>query len=199
MSQVSKLYSDEIRVDRINHTVDIRGGLSIAGTATTISGADGVKLHAVASTAAEIDAAAKVSTRLISIGDVTTYQLLVANSGKVHMLPNLTGTCTISPPVEAAGLEYSFVYGGVAADGQNWVIDTGSNTNYFIGGLVHLDTDAQDTGDEIVAIAGNGSSNSKLTIVTPHVGTRINMICDGVKWILDGAVVSATVPSFADQ
>lgn len=160
--------------------------------------ADQTKLNAIASSAAEIDAAADVSARLVSIADATTYAVLAANSGKPHVLPNLTSSCTLTLPTPASGLEYEFYYKGVAADAQNWVIDTGSNTNYYVGGLVHLDTDAGAAGDEIVPIAGDGNSNSKLTVVTPDVGTRVKAICDGTLWILSGFVASATVPSFAD-
>ena len=150
-------------------------------------------------TAAELNAAADVSARLVTIADATTYTVLAANSGKIHTLPDFTSSCTLSMPTPASGLEYEFIYRGVAADAQNAIFDTASNTNYFIGGLVHVDTDAGDLADEIVPIAGDGNSNSKLTIVTPNVGTRIKMICDGTLWILAGTVVSATVPSFADQ
>jgi hypothetical protein len=150
-------------------------------------------------TPAEVAAAADVSARLVSIPDATTYTALVANSGKPHVLPNLTGSCTITLPTPASGLEYAFYYKGVAADAQDWVITTGSNTNYFVGGLLHADTNSDAGGDEIVAIAGNGSSNSKLTVVTPHVGTWVKCVSDGTLWILSGVAVSNTVPSFADQ
>lgn len=153
----------------------------------------------VNATAAELNAAADVSVRLVSVPDAGTYAALVANSGKPHVMPDLTSTCTITLPTPASGLEFEFIYKGVAADAANWVINTASNTNYFVGGLVHLDTDAGDAGDEIVPIAGNGSSNSKVTIVAPNVGTRVRAICDGTLWILSGYAVSVTVPSFADQ
>lgn len=157
---------------------------------------DGVE---IAATAAELNAAAAVSGRLVSIADATTYAVLAANSGKPHVLPDLTATCTITLPTPASGLDFEFLYRGIAADAQNWVINTGSDTNYFVGGLVHLDADSGTGADEIVPIAGDGNSNSKLTIVTPNVGTRVRAICDGTLWILTGSVVSATVPSFADQ
>lgn len=189
---ISKLYGNTIQVDKDNDLVDIvdhdgsAKGLKLGGTLVT-------------ATAAELNAAADVSGKLVSIADAATYTILAANSGKTHIIPDLTATCTLTLPVEASGLEYEFVYAGVAADAQNWIFDSGSNTNYFLGGLVHLDTDAGAAGDEIVPIAGDGNSNSKLTIVTPDVGTRVRMICDGTKWILSGHAVSATVPSFADQ
>lgn len=171
--------------------------LEMAGI--TSSAAELNIVDGVTATAAEINAAADVSGRLVSIPDAASYTVLAANSGKPHVLPDLTADCTIDLPTPASGLEFEFYYKGVAADAQNWLIDTGSNTNYFVGGLVHIDTDANAAGDEAVPIAGDGNSNSILTVVTPDVGTRVKVISDGTLWILSGYVVSATVPSFADQ
>jgi len=134
----------------------------------------------------------------VLVPDASTYTVLATDSGRKHVLPNLTASCTLSLPAAAAGLEYEFLFGGVAADAQNWVIDTGSDTNFYLGGVVHLDKDANSAGDEVVTKAGDGNSNSKLTIVTPDVGTLVKMICDGTNWYLSGFVASATVPSFAD-
>ena len=137
---------------------------------------------------------------LIDIGDATAYTLLAANSGKAHYIANLTGSLTVTLPTPAAGLSFTFRYRGIAADAQNWVFDSGSDTNYFLGGLLHIDTDAGDAGDEAVPIAGDGNSNSKLTIVTPDVGTEVTIVClDAVTWVVNGVAVSATVPAFADQ
>jgi hypothetical protein len=70
--------------------------------------------------------------------DAATYSVLSANTGKLHVIPDLTADCTFSMPAEAAGLHYKFIYGGAAADAQDWLFDTGSNTNYYVGGGVHL-------------------------------------------------------------
>lgn len=162
------------------------GGLEIGGTALT-------------ATMAEINSAADVSGKVVSVADAATYTVLAANSGKTHIMPNLTASCTISLPTASAGLEYKFIYGAVAADAQNWVIDTGSDTNFYLGGLVHLDTDAGSAGDEVVSAVGDGDSNSKLTVVTPDAGTEVSLICDGTNWYLSGVVNSASIPTFADQ
>ena len=132
----------------------------------------------------------------VSITDAATYTVLADNSGLVHYVPNLTADCTITLPTPKAGLSFVFSYSGVASDAQNWIITTGSNTNYFDGGLTFIDHDT----DVVAPIAGNGSSNSKLTVVTPAVGTRVCVECrNGTLWTLSGHVNSATVPSFADQ
>lgn len=140
-----------------------------------------------------------MGTGIVSVTDATTYTVLAANTGKTHVIPDLTADITISLPAVAAGLEYEFVYAGVAADAQDWALDTGSNTNYYLGGVAHLDTDANSAADEVVPVAGDGNSNSILNVLVPDVGTRVKMVCDGTNWILSGAVVGATAPTFADQ
>lgn len=181
--------------------------VAITATAAELNIMDGVTsttaelniLDGVTATAAEINAAADVSGRVIAIPDAATYTVLAANSGKVHTLPNLTADIVITLPAVSAGLEYTFVYAGVAADVQDWQFDTGSDTNFYLGGLVHMDTDAGSAGDEIVPVAPDGDSNSKANILVPDVSTKVSMVCDGTNWILDGTVVSATAPTYADQ
>lgn len=153
----------------------------------------------VTATAAELNAAADVSGRLVAVGDVAAYTALAANSGKPHVIPGLTADLTITLPTAAAGLEYEFIYGGVAADAQDWIIDTGADANFYLGGVAHLDTDAAAAGDEVVPVAPDGNSNSILNVLVPDVGTRVRLICDGTNWFLNGNVVGATAPTFADQ
>lgn len=132
----------------------------------------------------------------ITVADASTYTVLARNSGLMHYIPDLTQNITITLPSPKAGLWFEFAYAGSAADASNWIITTGSNTNYYIGGLVFLDQD----GDAIAPIDGNGSSNSKLTVVTPEPGTRIRVeSANGTTWNLSGYVLSATTPAFADQ
>jgi len=142
---------------------------------------------------------APLALRLIAIPDAATYTLLAKNTGKTHVLPDLGQDIVISMPIEQVGLEYTFIYGGIAADVSDWQFDTGANANFYLGGLAHLDTGAGSAGDEVVPIAGDGNSNSKLDILVPDVGTRVHMICDGTNWFLSGVVVGETVPNFADQ
>lgn len=133
----------------------------------------------------------------VSIPDASTYTVKSQDSGLVHWMPNLTGNCTITLPAPKAGLRFEFAYAGAAADAQNWIITTGSDTNYFKGGLVHIDTDT-DAANPVVRSDGN--SNSKLTVITPDVGTQVLISsADGITWNLNGMAVSATIPTLADQ
>jgi hypothetical protein len=132
----------------------------------------------------------------VSVPDAATYTVRAENSGLTHYIPNLTADITITLPAPKAGLWFEFAYSGVAADAQDWIINTGSDTNYFDGGLQFIDNDT----DVVAPIAGDGNSNSKLTVLTPDVGTRIRVESrNGTLWTLSGFVGSATIPSFADQ
>jgi hypothetical protein len=142
---------------------------------------------------------ANSSARLVNVTDAATYAILAADTGKVHILPDFTASCTATLPTAAAGLEYIFISKAVAADAQDFILKSPSATNFFLGGVSFADTDAGAGADEIHAgIWSNGSSNDFLTVVTPGAGTRIHVICDGTNWIVNGQVFSATVPAFSD-
>lgn len=140
----------------------------------------------------------------VFVPDKAAYTVLAVNSGKVHFIPDLTATCTIDLPTAEAGLEYEFMYAGVAADAQNWVIRSASATNFFRGGVVHADLDAGSGADELVPVFPNGTTNAKITVVTPQGGNSLRLICGlwpatGVlNWFITGIVSSNTVPAFAD-
>lgn len=132
----------------------------------------------------------------VSIPDASTYTVKARDSGLLHYFPDFTSSCTATLPAPKAGMWFEFAYSGVAADAQNFILNTGSDTNYFDGGLTFIDHDT----DVVAPIAGDGNSNSKLTVVTPTVGTRFRVESrNGTTWTLSGHVNSATIPSFADQ
>lgn len=149
-------------------------------------------------TAAEVNAAADVSARRVAVADAN-YQMLAANSGKPHLVANVSADRTFTFPAVADGLEFEFIAQVGAADGHDWIFTTGSNTNYFVGGVVHLDTDASTGAAEVVLVAPDLDSNSKLQINLPAGGTRLKFVCDGTLWTVAGFAVSATAPAFADQ
>jgi hypothetical protein len=157
------------------------------------------ELMGITATAAEINARSAAASRFVNVTDAASYTVLAADSGKIHIMPNFTATCTLALPAVAAGLEYTFISKATAADAQDWKIQSASATNFFLGGVSFADTDAGAGADEIHAgVWSNGSSNDFLNIVTPGAGTYIYVICDGTNWIVNGQVFSATVPAFAD-
>jgi hypothetical protein len=134
----------------------------------------------------------------VSVGDAA-YTVIPGNSGAAHLVANVSADRTFTLPSPKAGLDFEFIATVGAADGHDWIIDTGSDTNYFVGAVVHLDDDAGSAGDEIVRVAPDGNSNSKLQINVPGGGTAVRVICDGTLWCVSGVVSSATAPAFADQ
>lgn len=177
--------------DESADTLIVTGNLSVADT-FTIGGT------AVGATAAEINAAADVSARRVAVADAN-YQMLVANSGKPHLVANVSADRTFTFPTESDGLEYEFIAQVAAADGHDWIFDTGSDTNFFLGGVLFVDTDAGPAAAEVSVVGSDLNSNSKLQINLPNAGTRVKFVCDGTNWTVTGIVVSATAPAFADQ
>lgn len=133
----------------------------------------------------------------IAVTDAATYTVQEGDSGKIHLVPNLTADCTFTLPAAKSGLMYEFWYTGTAADAQDWIINTAATTSLFYGGLVHLDTDAGSAGDEIVVVDADQSNDDTMTILTPEAGTRVALVSDGTHWYVTGYVASATVPTFA--
>ena len=102
-------------------------------------------------------------------------------------------------PAAAEGLYFRFTYMGGAADAHDLQLNTGSDTNYFIGGVVQHDPD--NAGDDTVVYHPNLSSNSKVNLLTPDSGTWAEVWSDGTNWFLNGTLVSATDTgvTWADQ
>jgi hypothetical protein len=136
---------------------------------------------------------------IVKVTDAATYTILAANSGKIHIIPDLTADCVLSLPTPANGLRYTFMYGGVAADAHDWTFDTKANVNFYKGGLVQHDPDS--AGDDTAVYYPDGNSNSIVKIDTPDAGTKVELICDGTNWFLNGTVISATDTgvAFSDQ
>lgn len=154
----------------------------------------------VDATITEIDSVLDQSANWVDVTNATSYTVLAANSGKVHFLPDFTAACSLLLPAEAAGLSFEFVYVGGALDAHGFILNSESDTNYFVGGVLHMDTNAGAGTDELVAVYPDGNSNSKLTATSVGAGTRLSVKCrDGVLWTIEGRVVGATAPTFADQ
>ena len=137
----------------------------------------------------------------VVVTNAAGYTVTAANSGRVHLIGDLSQNCTIDLPAEAAGLYYIFVYAGGSADAHDHTIDSEAAANYFKGGISFWDTDAGAGGDETHAgIYSDEDSNSKLTLNNPAAGTEVHFYCqDGTLWYVWGQVLSDTAPAFADQ
>jgi hypothetical protein len=127
----------------------------------------------------------------VVLPNTTAYAVLAANSGIIHVVPDVSSTITVTLPAAAAGLEYEFIYGGAAADAQNHVFVP--TAGFFIGGVTFHDAQA----DATTSVWSDGNSNDVFTIVTP--GTyRTSFFSDGTNWYVTGEITGATVCTMAD-
>jgi hypothetical protein len=128
----------------------------------------------------------------VAIADAATYAVLAANSGKLHAVPDVTASITVTLPAAAAGLTYEFMYSGAAADAQNHIFVP--TAGFFIGNVTFHDSQA----DATTAVFSNGSSNDVFTLVTPAAYT-LKFVSNGTNWYVTGHVQSATVCTMADS
>ena len=130
-----------------------------------------------------------------------TVSLTRAQSGQTIIVgpaaAGLAANATFSLPSAEDGLSFRFEYVGGAADAQDLIIDTGSDTNFFIGGLLQHDIGGEDG----AIYHPDNNSNSKVTVKTPDNGTYITCYCDGTNWFINGYVNTATDTGvvYADQ
>lgn len=126
-------------------------------------------------------------------GDVTLTN--ATHSGRTLIVPDGGQDNTYTLPSPVAGAYFSFVYGGGAADGTDFIVDTGADANFFIGNVAFNDTD--DGAASVVF--SDGDSNSKIQVNVPASAQIHIMALDDTNWQIWGTVTGATAPAFADQ
>ena len=132
-----------------------------------------------------------------------TASLTASQSGRTiivgPLVAGLAADTILTLPSAANGLFFRFVYVGGAADVQDVQINTGSDTNFYIGGVAQSDPD--DGGDDLVVYHPDLNSNSRVNLLTPDSGTWAEVYCDGTNWFLAGHLVSTTDAgvTWADQ
>ena len=130
----------------------------------------------------------------ITFSDADTTLTATANAGRVNVVPAITGNRTLTLPSPTAGVWFKFIYGGAAEEAENVIFDTGSDTNYYIGGVIHLDSNADN-----VSVYADGNSNSILTL-TDFGLFEINILAkDSTNWIIWGHQEGVDAPAFTDQ
>lgn len=122
--------------------------------------------------------------------------ILPENSGKVHVMPDVSADRTFTLPEPTAGLQYRFVASLPAADGHDWIFVAAATADLFKGGLVFLDTDAGPP-TTTAKVTPDGTDDDQLQVNLPAGGTVIDMVADGTYWVVSGYVVSTTAPAFS--
>ena len=130
----------------------------------------------------------------VTLGDENKTLTTATHSGRTLVVPAITANRTITLPSPVAGSHFKFIYGGAAEEAENLIFDTGADANYFIGGIVHIQSDADSS-----SVYSDGNSNSKLTL-TDFGCSEINILAkDSTNWLLWGWSEGADAPAFADQ
>ncbi len=119
--------------------------------------------------------------------------LTAADSGKVIVIDKSGGTAAITLPTAQVGLTYRImVWKSDAGGSDNVTIATAATTSLFKGGIVHLDTTADENS---VGVEADFSDDDLVTLVAARNGTFVELFCDGTHWYLTGRVVGGTVPT----
>ena len=140
-------------------------------------------------------------TEIITMGDAPVALAdedktldAATHSGRTLVVPALAANRTITLPAPVAGQSYKLIYGGAAEEAENLIIVTPGNSNFFLGGVVHLDSDADN-----VSVYSDGNSNSKLTLTDSGL-FEINIVAkDSTNYYIWGYAEGADAPAFADQ
>ena len=130
----------------------------------------------------------------VTLGDEDKTLTNATHSGRLLVVPAITANRTITLPAPVAGSHFKFIYGGAAEEAENLIIITPGNSNYFIGGIVHADSNADN-----VSVYSDGNSNSSLTL-TDFGCFEINILAkDSTNYFIWGYAEGEDVPAFADQ
>ncbi len=130
----------------------------------------------------------------VALGDEDKTLDAATHSGRVLAVPAIGGNRTITLPAPVAGQTYKFIYAGAAEETENLIIVTPGNSNFFLGGIVHLDSDADN-----VSVYSDGNSNSQLTLTDSGL-FEINIVAkDSTNYYIWGYAEGADAPAFADQ
>ena len=140
-------------------------------------------------------------TEIITMGDAPVALAdenktldAATHSGRTLVVPALAANITITLPAPVAGQSYKLIYGGAAEEAENLIIVTPGNSNFFLGGIVHLDSNADNA-----SVYADGNSNSKLTLTDFGV-FEINIVAkDSTNYYIWGYQEGADAPAFADQ
>jgi hypothetical protein len=130
------------------------------------------------------------------IQTAATATLTVGQSGKIIGVDTTSNDIVLTLPGVADGLNYKIMI--VKKGSYDLEIKSPSATNYFYGGVVHLDNDSSSDATQIATVVSDNNSNDFLTLTVAECGTIIDLVCNGTLWYVSGTVNSITAPAFGD-
>ena len=136
-----------------------------------------------------------------NVADYTTVKavtstgapLTAADTGKLIVVDTSGGDTTITLPAAAVGRTFTIQVWKTAA-AKNLLINSPASAAFYKGGVSWRDLDA--TGAQALS-AANGTSEYRVDLDDPDIGTRVHLVCDGTIWYISGTVVDETAPSWS--
>lgn len=137
----------------------------------------------------------RANSQIIEVADAN-YSILAANTGKTHVVNNVSADRTFTLPAVAKGLSFTFVAEVGGADGHDWIFAAAATSDLFTGGVLVVDTDA---GPAVAsAVVADQSDDDAFQINVPQGGTWVTIqSVDGVTWNVHGVVLATAVPAFS--
>ena len=120
--------------------------------------------------------------------------LVAADSGKLLVVDTSGGDTTITLPAAQVGLSFRIMVWKTAA-AKNLLINSPASAAYYKGGFSWRDPD--DTDGQVSFSASNGTSEYRVDLDDPDIGTDVQVVCDGTLWYISGTVVDETAPSWS--
>ena len=128
----------------------------------------------------------------VALADTTAISLTAtAHGGRTSVVPALSANCTLTLPSPSAGVFFKLVYGGAAEETENLIIDTGSDTNFYLGGIVHLDSNADNVSYwrkiQPIGISGDiRKAQMCLLSLTSHngMGAKAPLYFGDIQWLM---------------
>ena len=120
--------------------------------------------------------------------------LVESDTGKLIVVDTSGGNTTITLPAAKVGLIFTIQVWKTAA-AKNLLINAPASANYYKGGFSWRDPDDADA--QASFSAANGTSEYRVDLDDPDIGTRVEFVCDGTLWYISGTVVDETVPSWS--
>ena len=138
--------------------------------------------------------------KLFGSNDWSNTTLLASESGEMICLDisGITADRTITLPTAAAGLNYEFMI--TKTDATYDVIiksDNSGTENFYMGGVVHLDSDLASGAAKVSPVISDNSNDTLLHLICPQAGTHVKVVCDGTNWYLTGTVVADVAPTIS--
>ncbi len=170
------------------------GGTTHTGAvinSSTVNNVGAVTNDAAVTTAGVTTHTGGNQTLMITTADAAV-SISTANSGKIHLVPDLTADRIYTLPPNAAGLYYEFWSTRVDADGHDLQIVADNASDFYKGTLRWLDTNGA---TQYVLLSPDGSSDHTLNIILP-IAFYIKMYCDGTNWFITGTVEADATPTW---